>query len=75
MSHTMVKVHQFLGRVISRRLEIIWTQYSMDLNVLNYFFWTYTRVQVQQGKLTTIIKLKKTSRTLHAQFQRSWSEG
>ena len=44
MSHTMLKVHQFLGRVISRRSEIIWTQHSLDLNVLNYFFWTYTRM-------------------------------
>ena len=70
MSHTMLKVHQFLGRVISHRSEIIWTQHSSDLNVLNYYFWTYTRMQVQQGKLATIIELKKPSRTLHAQFQR-----
>ena len=58
MSHTMLKVHQFLGRVISHRSEIIWTQYSSDLNILNYFFWTYTRMKVQQGKLATIIELR-----------------
>ena len=62
----MLKVHQFLGRVISRRSEIIWIQHSSYLNILKYFFWTYTRMQVRQGKLATIIELKKTSRTLHA---------
>ena len=75
MSHTMLKVHQFLGRVISHRSEIIWTQHSLDLNVLNYFFWTYNGMQVQQGKLATVIELKKPLRTSHAQFWRRWSEG
>ena len=67
-SHVSHHVHQFFGRVISRRSEILWTQHSSNLNILNYFFWTYTRMQVQQGKLATIIELKKPSRTLHAQF-------
>ena len=75
MSHTMLKVHQFLGRVISCRSVVIWTQHSSDLNLLNYFFWTYTRMQVQQGKLATIIELKEPSRTFQAQFRRRWSEG
>ena len=75
MSHIMLKVHQFLDLVISRCSEIICTQHSSDLNVLNYFFWTYTRMQVQEGKLATIIELKKPSRALLVQFRKKWSEG
>ena len=65
MSHTTLEVLRFLldkcrGRVISRGSEIIWPPYSLDLNVLDYFFWTYAMMQVRRRKLATIDELKET---------------
>ena len=64
-SHTTLAVLNFLldkfgGRVISRRSEIIWPPYSPDLNVLDYFFWSYAMMHVRRRKPTTIDELKET---------------
>ena len=43
--------------MISRRSEIIWPPYSPDLNVLDYFFWSFVMMQVRRSKPSTIDKL------------------
>lgn len=64
-SHTTADVMAFLndkfrGRVISRKAEIEWPPYSPDLNVLDYFFWSYAMIQVRRRKPATIDELKET---------------
>ena len=64
-SHTTNAILNFLldkfrGRVISRRSEIVWPPYSPDLNVLDYFFWSYAMIHVRRRKPATIEELKET---------------
>ena len=49
---------KFKGRLISRRSEIGWPPYSPDLNVLDYFFWSYAMMHVRRRKPATIEQLK-----------------
>ena len=49
---------KFKDRVISRRSEIEWPPYSPDLNVLDYFFWSFAMIHVRRRKPTTIEELK-----------------
>ena len=41
---------QFKGHVISRRSEIEWPSYLPELNVHNYFLWSYPMIHIQRHK-------------------------
>ena len=48
----------FRGCIISRRLEIKWPPYLADLDILNFFFWSYAMIHHQQWKPAIIKELK-----------------
>jgi hypothetical protein len=62
-AHTTNDVLSFLKskfgeRVISRRTNIPWPAKSPDLNILDFFFWSYAQSEVYRRKPSTIDELK-----------------
>ena len=69
-SHMTKDVLEFLldkfnGRLISRRSEIFWPPYSPDLNVLDYWFWSFAMVHIRRVQPETIDELKARSSLYH----------
>jgi len=61
--HTTDDVLAFLGakfgdRIISRRSAIEWPAYSPDLNVLDYWFWSFAMIHVRRAKPESLDELK-----------------
>ena len=45
---------KFKGCVVSRRSEVVWPLYLLNLNVLDYFCGSYAMIHVRQRKSATI---------------------
>lgn len=46
------------GRLISNKCAFRWPPYSPDLNPLDYWFWPYTKMQIQKHEISSLEDLK-----------------